>query len=102
MMSGVMPKRILAQGPHLRRNARIERAGIVDVAPTILHLLGMAIPDDMDGQPLTAIFEESDLAHATAHYTTERTHASVGDETTGYTPQEEETVRIKLEGLGYL
>ena len=97
-MDGIM----LAQGPHLRRNAAIEHAGIVDVAPTILHLLGMAIPDDMDGQPLSAIFDESDLAHATAQYTSERVHANVSDEMTGYTPQEEETVRIKLEGLGYL
>jgi hypothetical protein len=56
----------------------------------------------MDGQPLTAIFDESDLAHATAQYTSERVHANVGDEMTGYTAQEEETVRIKLEGLGYL
>ena len=103
-LSGVhrMDGIILAQGQGLRRNATIEHARIVDVAPTILQLLDMAIPDDMDGEPLTAIFDESDLARAAAQYTSERVHANVADEMTGYTPQEEETVRIKLEGLGYL
>lgn len=103
-LSGVhrMDGVVVAQGPHLRRNATIQGARIVDIAPTILQTLGVAIPDDMDGAPLVALFDEADLAHATAQYTTARAHEDFATGITGYTPEEEETVRIKLEGLGYL
>lgn len=103
-LSGVhrMDGIILAQGPHLRHNTTIEGARIVDVAPTILHLLGLAIPEDMDGKPLTEIFDEATLAHSAAQYTSARAHGDLASDMAGYTPEEEETVRIKLEGLGYL
>lgn len=93
---------LLAQGPRLRHNANIEGARIVDVAPTILQLLGMAIPDDMDGAPLTQLFEDADLVRSTVEYTAARPHDDVAASLDGYTPEEEETVRIKLQGLGYL
>src|SRR5205085_1617303 len=42
-LSGVhrMDGIILAQGPHSRRNAHIEGANIIDVAPTVLYALDM-------------------------------------------------------------
>jgi predicted AlkP superfamily phosphohydrolase/phosphomutase len=103
-LSGVhrMEGIILAQGPALRHNAIAEGARIVDVAPTILHLLDMAIPEDMDGEILAQLFEEADLVRSAAHYAPTRAHEDLADELTGYTPEEEETVRVKLEGLGYL
>jgi hypothetical protein len=33
------------------------------MAPTILHLMGEAVPDDMDGRVLEEIFEPEFLAH---------------------------------------
>lgn len=47
---------LLSRGPQIRRGAVI--ANIVDVAPTILHILGVPIPFDMDGRVLKEIFEE--------------------------------------------
>src|SRR5690349_19714227 len=60
-LSGVhrMDGIIAAQGPHLRWNQKLEGAGIIDVAPTILYALNMPIPSDMDGKPLTSMFEQS-------------------------------------------
>ncbi len=47
---------ILAHGPWIRRGHRLQRARIIDVAPTILHLHGLPLPADMDGEPLTEIY----------------------------------------------
>ncbi len=103
-LSGVhrMDGIILAQGPHIRRNARIERAGIIDVAPTVLYSLGMPIPSDMDGKPLNDLFEETYTQQTSASYTAERKYEDVASEEYGYSEEEEESVRVKLEALGYL
>jgi len=46
---------LMLSGPGVQRGARIESpAGLIDVAPTILAALGLAIPPTMVGQPLSA------------------------------------------------
>ncbi len=53
----------LAGGSGIKKNHEIKDAKIYDLAPTILHIFGLPIPDDMDGRVLTEIFEEdSELA----------------------------------------
>ncbi|MGZ3625238.1 MAG: alkaline phosphatase family protein [Ktedonobacteraceae bacterium] len=103
-LSGVhsMDGIILAQGPHIRRNSKIEGAGIIDVAPTVLYALGMPIPSDMDGKTLTGLFEETYIEQATSAYTDERKVEDVASDEYGYSEEEEESVREKLEALGYL
>lgn len=103
-LSGVhrMDGIILAQGPHIRRNALIEGAGIIDVAPTVLYALGMSIPSDMDGKTLSGLFEDSYARQTTASYTDERKVEDVATDEYGYSEEEEESVRLKLEALGYL
>ncbi len=103
-LSGVhrMDGIILAQGPHIRRDARVEGANIIDVAPTILYALGMPIPSDMDGKPLTDFFEDTHTQQTAASYTDERNVEDVSTDAYGYSEEEEESVRLKLEALGYL
>ena len=103
-LSGVhrMDGIILAQGPHIRRNALIEGAGIIDVAPTVLYALGMSIPSDMDGKTLSGLFEDTYTQQTTASYTDERKVEDVATDEYGYSEEEEESVRLKLEALGYL
>lgn len=48
----------LAHGPDVRKGTEIEDARIIDVAPTILHMMGIRVPEDMDGKVLTEIFGE--------------------------------------------
>jgi predicted AlkP superfamily phosphohydrolase/phosphomutase len=103
-MAGVhrMDGIIFAQGPHIRHNAAIEGANIIDVAPTILYALDMPIPADMDGKPLADLFEEKHLSETAASYTEERQFEEAADDEYGYSEEEEESVRQKLEALGYL
>jgi len=53
----------IAYGPDIKKGYKIEGAKIYDIAPTILHIFGLPIPNDMDGRVLMEIFEEdSELA----------------------------------------
>lgn len=99
-LSGVhrMDGIILAKGPNIRHNGTLEGAGIIDVAPTVLHMLDMPIPSDMDGKPLMALFEQQ----TEAAYTDEHKYEDVATDEYGYSEEEEESVRVKLEALGYL
>lgn len=46
-------------GPGIRRGEEIHGATLLDVAPTILRLLGMPVARDMDGRALVRAFEET-------------------------------------------
>lgn len=48
---------LLAVGPGLRRGAWLSGARLIDIAPTILYAMGLPVPQDMDGQVLTDMFE---------------------------------------------
>ncbi|MFH0818662.1 MAG: alkaline phosphatase family protein [Patescibacteria group bacterium] len=48
----------LALGPNIKSNTELEDNNITDLAPTILHLLNIPIPRDMDGKVITEIFKE--------------------------------------------
>lgn len=52
---------LLAAGPRIRSGANGVRGHIVDIAPTLLHLMGCAIPEDMDGNVLTGLVEPAEL-----------------------------------------
>jgi len=45
-------------GPGIRRDERIYGATILDIAPTILTLLGVAVGSDMDGKVLAQCFDQ--------------------------------------------
>ncbi len=45
----------VAAGPAIRRDELLHGASLLDIAPTVLTLLGLPVPEDMDGRPLTKI-----------------------------------------------
>jgi predicted AlkP superfamily phosphohydrolase/phosphomutase len=49
----------IAWGPHVKRGAAMAEITQYNVAPTVLHLQGQPVPDDMDGGVLTAMFDEA-------------------------------------------
>jgi len=48
---------IVVQGPSVKKGAVIQHSKIYDIAPTILKILDVPIPDDMDGNVLFPLFE---------------------------------------------
>jgi len=73
------------------------RGRLEDVTPTVLSLLGVPVPAGLDGAPLP--FARTAAAPAEGPALAEATRA---EESTGYTEEEEEAVRRRLESLGYL
>jgi predicted AlkP superfamily phosphohydrolase/phosphomutase len=45
----------VARGPAIRAGVAVDGARIIDLAPSLLHLLGVPVPEDMDGRVLHEI-----------------------------------------------
>lgn len=46
----------LASGKGIKKGEKINEVQIYDITPTILHILGLPVPEDMDGRVLTELF----------------------------------------------
>jgi len=66
-------------GPGIAAIGEVKNMTLLDVAPTILSLTGLPIPEDMEGQSLLQKGKEA-----------------------AYSEEDEEEVRKRLQGLGYL
>ena len=89
---------IACKGPHFREAAQVSTVSILDVTPTILALLGVAPPEDLDGR----IAEEL-LASRPAITDRPAPSAQESQRTPQpYTEEEEEQVKERLRGLGYI
>ena len=47
----------VAAGPHVRRGGAVADASVLDLTPTLLYYLGLAVAKDMDGKVLAGLFE---------------------------------------------
>lgn len=91
----------LAQGPTINAGERIPGARIIDLAPTILRLLDVPVPRDMDGRVLDEIFRADawrQLAAATENGADGDGFASES----GYSAEDEEKINERLKSLGYV
>jgi predicted AlkP superfamily phosphohydrolase/phosphomutase len=90
-----------AWGPPIQPDAAIPSAGLVDIAPTVLHLLGMEVPQEMDGDVLTAALRPEWLAENPVHRAGQPADFSQQD-AQAYTPEEAARLEDTLRALGYL
>lgn len=86
-------------GPGVRQGHWLEGAGIQDLAPTIMHAMGLPVASWMDGQVLRDVWEPAALRPTVyAEY-----DLAVQDPNqAGLTAEEEDAIREQLAGLGYL
>jgi predicted AlkP superfamily phosphohydrolase/phosphomutase len=96
-MNGIL----IARGQSLQRGRRIEGAQILDIFPSVLYLMGMVIPEDVDGKVLHQMFTEEFLQQHPIRYSQESLGAG-GQAPELPRPEEEEEVISRLRGLGYL
>ena len=91
----------LGRGPALKAAAEVANAQLIDLAPTLLYLLGSPVPEDMDGKVLTSAFRPEFL---TAHPVRAGNASGVSEthRQSGYTEQESAKVEERLRALGYL
>jgi len=77
-------------------------ARLYDVTPTVLHAMGVPVPEDLDGRVLEEVFSE---AYRRSH-PIERTEAAAegpsSGQTQGYSAEDEAAIARRLEDLGYM
>ncbi len=86
---------LFAVGPGIRSGQRLE-GHLADIAPTVLHLLGLPVPTDMDGHVLTEMLEQPEGVA----YTEPADFAAPDD--LALSEEERQQVEDRLKGLGYL
>lgn len=87
-MEGVL----LGWGAGLGSGREVAGACIEDIAPTVLHLLGLAVPADMDGRSLAEGKPKVVRAQ----------EAAPEESRTAYSEEEKEALKQRLRQLGYL
>jgi arylsulfatase A-like enzyme len=95
---------IIIGGPKVLSGEPIKNATIFDLAPTILALRKMPIPDDMDGRVLTSIFKEpmseKDFERVSSYDSgPSAIEPSVKEKLSN---EQEESIKERLKELGYL
>jgi predicted AlkP superfamily phosphohydrolase/phosphomutase len=97
----------IAHGPQIAaQTAPLPNLDIADIAPTVLHLMGLPIPSDMDGRVLAEILTAKDLRERPiergkplGRWPDEATsQIAQGD----LSEEDEELVRDRLRALGYV
>jgi predicted AlkP superfamily phosphohydrolase/phosphomutase len=91
---------LIARGRVLKTATDIKSAQLIDLAPTLLYLLGVPVPEDMDGKVLTSAVRPDFLA---AHPVRGGIASGVSEtRPSGYTEEESAKVEERLRALGYL
>ncbi len=90
---------LIARGPDIPPGRRVE-AGLMDIAPTVTHILGAAVPQDVDGRVLFDLFmAESTIRQRDIRYTP---LGVCTDEEEAYTEEEQAQIEQQLRDLGYM
>jgi predicted AlkP superfamily phosphohydrolase/phosphomutase len=85
----------------IQEGKTIDGARIEDLTPTILHLLGIPVPRDMDGRVLESAFTPDFVSEHPVRYA-DGGESDAGLEGRAYSPEEEEELARTLRGLGYV
>jgi predicted AlkP superfamily phosphohydrolase/phosphomutase len=92
----------LAHAPGvIREGDSVEGANIIDLAPTILHLLGVPVPEDMDGRVLERLFANAQHVDYSQSAMPGQLVAS-GASGEVYSSEDEQVIAERLTSLGYM
>ncbi|MGB3716039.1 MAG: alkaline phosphatase family protein [Candidatus Promineifilaceae bacterium] len=89
---------LIIEGPGIMSGSVLAEADIVDLAPTILHMLGEGVPRMMDGQVLQEIFQSP----SEVSFVEEEHEAGDLVDDKALTADEEAQIEERLRSLGYL
>jgi len=92
---------LFMHGKNVRRGETLQNCSIMDLAPTILYLMGVRFPSDIDGKVLLEAFHHS---YAKSHpvKTKEKGRTAIAREEYALTKKDEQKIKERLKALGYL
>ena len=97
---------LIATGPPIRPGAEPAEASLLDIAPTVLSLLGIHVPDDMDGRILTELLDQEPAVASPQPVLAPAFAGINGDsgqpDDFHYTQDEDAAIKQRLADLGYL
>jgi predicted AlkP superfamily phosphohydrolase/phosphomutase len=93
----------IVKGNNINHGQKIHGACIGDLAPTILYMMGLAVPKEMDGKVLYDIFDPKFVKDHPVRYD-EKAYIAAEDASKKlvYTDDEAESIKERLKSLGYL
>lgn len=91
----------LAQGPAIGAG-EIEQADLVDLAPTILHLLDLPVPPDMDGSVLESMLTAQYTEQHPIRFANEPARSAEDGGSDPYSDEQDAELRDQFRQLGYL
>ena len=93
---------LIMKGPSVQNGRHITNAGIIDIAPTVLYLMGIPVPEDMDGKVIQEAVVPSYLnSHPISHSSVDKS-ANVASRQAVYSKEEEKQIEESLRALGYI
>ena len=92
----------MAAGHHVESVGHLSDVGIADIAPTVLHLLGVPIPRDIDGRVLSELFPPNWMAANTVRYREMGDEQFAGSIEDAYADEDAGLIEDRLRSLGYL
>lgn len=93
---------LIVVGPGILHGTTVEGASPLDITPTVLTALGLPTARDMDGRPLTAVFQQSFLdRHPVSYVDTYEIGERVRSDGPSESPVDDE-IKEMLRSLGYI
>jgi tetratricopeptide (TPR) repeat protein len=89
-------------GPGVKRGERLAGAGVLDIAPTVLHVLGLPVDERMPGRVLEEAFDPTWVASHPVRRTGGYDLALVGSEASPAASEADQALKDKLTSLGYV
>ena len=93
---------LFVKGLGIQRGRLVQGARIIDLAPTILYLMGAPIPEDMDGRILKTVIRPSHFREHPPDFAKPPEHGKDGVGDRPYSEEEAARVEERLRNLGYI
>lgn len=90
----------LATGPAFKEGAVVDGTGIIDLAPLILHLADLPVPEDMEGAVPVDAFRPEFLEARPIRY--ESPTEAAGGDSHDFSDEEKNLIEERLRNLGYI
>lgn len=91
----------IVRGEGIKQGCSLNDAQIIDMAPTILYLMGLPVPEDMDGKVVADVFEKEYLQRNPVIISRTPTKLDVSMGEGVLNAEESDVVRKSLRDLGY-